>query len=90
MAALNIIDAVITFIGLKLGMIKEANPLMDYIYNQHSILFLAVKLSFSFILYSFLYVKKVPAKNIVKYTAYMAVLIYSFVFSLHLYWIVKI
>ncbi|QQZ10955.1 DUF5658 family protein [Heyndrickxia vini] len=90
MAALNIIDAVISFIGLKLDLIQEANPLMGYIYNQHPFLFLLVKLSFSFLLYSFLYANKIPTKNIVKYTTYTAVVVYSFVFSLHIYWIVKI
>ncbi|MGD6832326.1 DUF5658 family protein [Sutcliffiella halmapala] len=84
---LNLFDAIATFIGLKVNMIEEANPMMATLYKKDPFLFLGVKASFSFfLLFLLLYVKDIRSL-LVQYISFAAVLGYGAVAGVHLFWI---
>ncbi|MGM0843549.1 MAG: DUF5658 family protein [Bacillota bacterium] len=87
LAALNTLDAIATVVGIKNAFIKEANPIMDSLYSSHPILFIAVKLSLSAIVYILIFYKKIPEKKWFTSITYTAVIIYSLTFLLHGIWI---
>ncbi|TYS17860.1 hypothetical protein FZC78_08420 [Rossellomorea vietnamensis] len=87
LAALNLFDAIITAVGIKNDLIKEANPLMDSLYSTHPILFVSVKIILSMFIYALIIYDKVPAKKWFAPIAYTAIALYSFTFVLHGFWI---
>ena len=89
LATLNILDALITIIGLKGDHIEEANPLMASLYTTHPILLLLVKLSFSACVYIFLYYNHFPKKKWFTALTCAAIILYSFTFFLHSIWITQ-
>ncbi|WP_409252223.1 DUF5658 family protein [Bacillus sp. SCS-153A] len=87
LAVLNIIDGIITLVGLKGNFIEEANPLMAALYQAHPILFILVKLSFSALLYAFIRNENFPSKKWLLSLTYTAITLYTFTILLHGTWI---
>ncbi|WP_421382019.1 DUF5658 family protein [Bacillus salacetis] len=87
LAVLNIIDGIITMLGLEAGFIEEANPLMAVLYKTHPFLFMGIKLSFSAFIYVFIYYDNFPAKKWLTSLTYTAVSLYTFIIILHTTWI---
>ncbi|WP_456273089.1 DUF5658 family protein [Bacillus sp. AK031] len=89
LALLNILDALITLIGLKGNHIEEANPLMGSLYTTHPLLFLFTKLSLSAILYLVIYYDHFPKKKWFTALTYTAATLYTFTLILHSIWITQ-
>jgi hypothetical protein len=87
LAALNLIDALVTWFGIKNDLIKEANPFMNSIYSAHPAWFLSVKIMLSLFLYALIIHGEIPRKKWFTSVAYTAVAIYSLTFLLHGVWI---
>jgi hypothetical protein len=83
----NLFDAIATFIGLKVNLIEEANPMMAALYKKDPFLFLGVKASFSFFLLFLLHYVNDIRSMLVKYISVAAVLGYGAVVGVHLFWI---
>ena len=84
---LNGLDGILTFIGLKMQIIEEANPLMSFLFIQDPYLFLITKFFLSFLLLLFLVMKKIPNTRTIKLLSVFALLSYGYVTSLHIVWI---
>ncbi|WP_456277329.1 DUF5658 family protein [Bacillus sp. AK128] len=87
LAILNLLDGLLSFFGLQLSVMEEANPIMNELYTIHPILFLTVKVSFSIILYLFIILNKIPNKIWFKYLTYLATTLYTVTLFLHATWI---
>src|SRR5690606_21738843 len=87
-ALLNLVDGILTFIGLQLNFIDESNPLMQFLYSADPYLFLAVKVALSLLLVSFVVLKKLPTSSLVKRLSIFACFGYTLVMCIHCYWIV--
>lgn len=90
LAIANLLDGITTFIGLKLNLITESNPLMDYTYSKDPLLFISVKIMLSFLLYGFVFLKALPTTDWVKGLAVIAAFLYTIICMAHMYWIVSI
>lgn len=88
LSTLNIMDAILTFVGLENALIEEANPLMNQIYSEHPFLFIFAKLSLSFLLYLFIIYKKVPNSKVTKGLTLFASAAYTVIFFTHCVWII--
>ncbi|WP_078379748.1 DUF5658 family protein [Sutcliffiella halmapala] len=86
---LHLFDTSATFLGLKLKLVEEANPLMHHLYEKDPLLFLVVKLGFSFLLLLFILKKEFVSSIIVKYISVVAVICYSLVFGIHVFWMYR-
>ncbi|MDM5226948.1 DUF5658 family protein [Cytobacillus sp. NJ13] len=47
LAFINLLDGLLTFFGIRLSLIEEVNPIMDFLYAIEPLLFLFVKAVFS-------------------------------------------
>ncbi|RIW36094.1 hypothetical protein D3H55_06445 [Bacillus salacetis] len=90
LAALNLIDAFVTWYGIKNDFIKEANPIMDSIYSAHPAWFLSVKILLSVFLYALILYGEIPRKKWFASVAYTAIAVYLLTFLLHGLWISKL
>lgn len=90
-AFLNFFDAFATHYGLSNHFIEESNPLMLYVWTVSPTFFLYLKvlLSILIIIISYLVYQYSAAvfQRIFSYTLVGLSLIYSGVFSLHIYWL---
>ncbi|MGM0778453.1 MAG: DUF5658 family protein [Bacillota bacterium] len=43
LAFINFLDGLLTFFGIRLSLIEEVNPIMDFLYTIGPLLFLSVK-----------------------------------------------
>lgn len=43
LAFINFLDGLLTFFGMRLSLIEEVNPIMDFLYTIEPLLFLSVK-----------------------------------------------
>lgn len=82
---LNLLDGILTLIGLNHNVIEEYNPVMKILYDFHPLLFLTVKLILSAFLILLSYF--IPEKSFVKIITICATVIYLIVCLLHLVWI---
>ncbi|RSK26001.1 hypothetical protein EJF36_03295 [Bacillus sp. HMF5848] len=82
----NVVDGIVTYIGLQNGLISESNPMMRSLYTFNPNLFLLSKLLLSFMLLLILFV---PLKKtmLLERITFLAVIMYGFVLSLHTIWI---
>ena len=87
LALLNLFDGIVSFIGLKRGVITEANPLMNELYSYHPVLFLALKVSLSLFLYLFIFFNIVPRMSWFKALTLLAATLYTGTFILHGFWL---
>lgn len=91
-AVLNLLDAFATAGGIKLRVIAEANPIMNYLWQVNPLLFIGLKLVFSFLLLLIMLYLKVAPKNRWKWKLYLSftILIYLWLMFLHTKWIVSL
>lgn len=91
-AILNLIDAFATAGGIKLKVVAEANPIMNYLWGVNPLLFIGVKLLFSFLLLIIMIYLKVNPNNVWKWKLYLGftALIYMWLMILHTTWIASI
>lgn len=87
LAWMNAADGALSFIGLQLQVITEGNWIMHLLYEQSPYLFLLCKLSFSLLLYMFLFYKVTITSKLVKSFTYSAAVLYTAVFVIHSVWI---
>jgi Domain of unknown function (DUF5658) len=89
LAFLNLMDGIISFIGINGSFMVEANPLMNKMYTTSPILFLGIKLLLSFFLVLIVVYDRIPRLKWVTSMAYIVSVIYLFVFCLHGIWIIQ-
>lgn len=84
---LNLADGLLTYIGIQLELIDEANPLMSSVWEISPFLFLALKIFLSIILFIFAYT--FSTKHVKTWTIILIVplLLYASIFAVHLTWI---
>ncbi|MCA1031703.1 DUF5658 family protein [Bacillus timonensis] len=87
LAILNILDGLLTFIGLQFSLIDERNPMMLYLYQSDPIFFITVKVFLSLFLYVFIYMDRVPNGRVIKGITLISTILYSIVCSFHMYWL---
>lgn len=83
----NLIDGILTFIGLEQSLIEEGNPLMSYLYSIDPFLFIGLKMILSVVLFCFIFYKKVLESKLINRLALFAVVAYSYILLLHGNWI---
>nr|WP_285842979.1 DUF5658 family protein [Metabacillus litoralis] len=86
---LNLVDGLLTYIGLKLNLIEEANALMRILYEAEPIYFLIVKSLLSIMLCTLCYYQKIPNHKVMKSISIVGVTLYTFVMFIHVYWIIN-
>jgi len=90
LSILNLVDGIVTFIGLEFALIEEGNPLMAQLYGESPILFLALKVFLSAFLYGFVLIKQLPTTSWIKGLTVFASVSYTFVCLMHGLWIFSI
>lgn len=90
LSTLNLIDMICTYVGLKLNLIGESNPLMDYLYNQNEMYFLLVKVVLSIVIFLLAYkIKKdnIKFNRVIENIFKLVTVAYVFIFFIHSYWL---
>ncbi|SDM69617.1 DUF5658 family protein [Sediminibacillus halophilus] len=87
LALLNLLDGVITFLGIKYEYISEANPLMKSLYQSGPLFFLLVKLLLSTMLIGFCVIQKLPRSLVARVLSCAAALLYSVICLMHGFWL---
>ncbi|SDK35519.1 DUF5658 family protein [Sediminibacillus albus] len=90
LAILNLLDGVVTYIGLELRVIAEANPFMDNLYGTSPSVFLGVKLLLSVALLLFCITNKLPRSHMVKALVVTASVFYLLICMMHGFWLFEI
>lgn len=89
LAALNLLDGIFTFSGLRVGLIEEENPLMEILWELNPFCFLFSKIALSVLLLVVAYHFKKIA-TVFKYWKIVLILscfAYTAVLIMHLIWI---
>ncbi|MGQ4665906.1 DUF5658 family protein [Metabacillus halosaccharovorans] len=89
LALLNFVDGILTYIGLKLNLIEEANVVMRIIYEAEPICFLVVKALLSILLFTLCFYHKIPSNKVLKTISCVGASLYTFVMFIHIYWIIN-
>ncbi|MFE8702108.1 DUF5658 family protein [Cytobacillus sp. FJAT-54145] len=87
---LNIIDAILTFFGLSIQVIEEANPIMNAVYTLDPSLFLIVKISLSLLLFSLIFLKPIQQSQLIKNLSFLSSILYTFICLLHITWLTQL
>lgn len=90
LSILNLIDMLCTYIGLKLNLIEESNPLMDFLYKKNEFYFLFIKTMLSVcIFYIIFYLDKNKEKlnKFIGFSFKLVTLLYIIIFLIHIFWI---
>ncbi|KAA0548403.1 hypothetical protein FZW96_07455 [Bacillus sp. BGMRC 2118] len=87
LALLNLIDGIVSYVGLHLEEMEEANVLMLFLYEMSPLAFLGVKLLFSLALYCFILLNVIPPTKIIKGLTSVAATLYTYVMFLHIFWL---
>ena len=83
---LSCIDAIFTDLGLRQGLIQEANPITRYIYDTDVFLFYLLKFCLPLLL---LYLVTVVAPRFyLRFLVALSLLLYVLVICTHIFWIV--
>lgn len=86
LVVLNFLDGLLTYIGLSLGAITEANPLLA---SFSPFALLMTKLLLSLCLFGFLYTPFVRLRSRSwRYSLIFVNALYSFILLLHLFWLI--
>ena len=85
--ALNLIDGMLTYIGLEKGFYKEENPFLAYIYSLDEKLFIFVKIILITVILIFIMklIDKQKISYIVKCMIFIANTMYLFIVCYHVY-----
>ncbi|WP_201717008.1 DUF5658 family protein [Rossellomorea arthrocnemi] len=89
LAFMNMLDGIISFIGLNGSFMVEANPLMNELYSMSPTLFLCFKMILSLLLLILVFYDKIPRIKWVTSMAFVVGIMYLFVFCLHSFWIIQ-
>ncbi|QOR65454.1 hypothetical protein IM538_16785 [Cytobacillus suaedae] len=87
LALLNAADGAFSYIGLKNGLISEANPLMNHLYTIHPSVFLLTKIALSVFLLLFIIFNVYPKMQWFKTLTVTTTLLYTGTFLLHGFWV---
>ncbi|WP_035426521.1 DUF5658 family protein [Sediminibacillus sp. JSM 1682029] len=87
LSLLNVLDGVITFLGIKHGYISEANPLMNELYQSGPLFFLLVKMLLSAMLIGFCVIEKLPQSLTARLLGCTAAVMYSVICLMHGFWL---
>jgi hypothetical protein len=87
LAVLNILDGIVTFMGLTFGKIEEANPIMNLLFETSPGLFLGIKIGLSLLLILIYINLKILNASIVKSLLLISSILYSVVCFQHYYWL---
>jgi hypothetical protein len=90
LAVVNLIDGIVTFLGLSYDLISEANFLMEAIYCFSPAIFINLKVILSFCLILFAFKESIAKSKLVNGLAVFASIAYSLTILLHTYWIINI
>ncbi|WP_102261373.1 DUF5658 family protein [Mesobacillus jeotgali] len=90
LAILNLLDASVTWFGLKHAFISELNPLMQVVYQVNPTLFVLTKAALSVFLLLFIVLKKVPRSSLLKGVIIFASVSYTAIVFMHGFWLVHI
>lgn len=90
LAILNFADGILTYIGLELNLIEEANIAMRLIYEAHPISFLIVKSLLSLLLCTLCFYQKIPNHKFMKTITFVGATLYTMVMFIHAYWVIEI
>lgn len=85
---LSVADAFLTLWGLKLDIIREANPVMKMLIDSYPALFFLLKIIVPIILGLYCWWSRNKDRKLVTYALGIAVGVYIIVSGFHLYWIV--
>ncbi|WP_431312319.1 DUF5658 family protein [Sporosarcina oncorhynchi] len=88
LVCLCVIDTFFTDFGIRQGHIQEANPFMSLIYNWSIIGFYAFKILLPTSLLIMVYFMK--PSTVIRQMTIFSLILYLFVLSLHIYWVVII
>ncbi|WP_438448167.1 DUF5658 family protein [Gorillibacterium sp. sgz5001074] len=80
----GIVDASLTDLGLRLGLITEANPLMSQLYHSTVAGFYIVKILLPLILACILFLRR-PSRSLISLVS-AAAFIYVGILLMHTYW----
>ncbi len=81
---LSILDAVFTDVGIRLNLISEANPIIDFIYTNNIIAFYILKIGLPLMLIYI--VKFLHESKAVTCVSLIAIFVYTLVLIYHLSW----
>lgn len=88
LSIVNLFDGILTYIGVREGFIEEKNPLMNSLINESAWLFLMIKGILSLLLLLLTpYFKKRTVSDFLFGLTLFAVLVYSAVSLIHLFWL---
>jgi hypothetical protein len=87
LAIINVFDGIATFYGLTNGLIEESNPLMAMVYENHPLLFLAVKIVLSLLLIGILTIVRTSHSFLLNKLILCSAILYTLVCFKHYYWI---
>lgn len=82
---LNLADAICTYTAVIKGGVAEANPLMAWLIEIHTYLFLAVKAAIGPVVFVILWCYRNKRPLLVGYGTVLVVTVYTFVCGWHLY-----
>lgn len=81
-------DAIFTDMGLRYNHIEEANPFMLFLYDKSILSFYVVKIALPLLLMYF--IAKIEIKPFFIVLFFSTLLLYFFVFFIHLFWLVTV
>lgn len=84
---LNLIDGILSYIGLMLDLIEEVNMIMNWLYDQNPIYFLILKILLSLLLYMLVIFKKIPVNKWVHKLMVFGAIEYTIILLFHGLWL---
>ncbi|MDO0823089.1 DUF5658 family protein [Desulfosporosinus nitroreducens] len=84
---LSISDGALTLWGIRLGIIEEANPIMQWIMAKSTVGFMTIKLSIPIILGVVFWRIRRNSRKLVTYSLGVIVIVYTVVNMIHVYWL---
>ncbi|MBZ5749688.1 DUF5658 family protein [Metabacillus rhizolycopersici] len=84
---INIIDGILSYIGLKLDLIEEVNMIMNWLYDQNPIYFLMIKMLLSLLLYLLVIFRKIPANSWIYMLLVFGAVVYTIILFFHGVWL---
>ena len=81
---LNIIDLVLTFVGLRAGYFIEANAFLLYVYEKSPFVFVIIKVVIITAFYFICRFNIYKVSEFIRYLILIPLSVYSFVFLLHI------
>ncbi len=82
--SLSVFDAIVTDFGLRLELIKEANPMADFVYGRSIFLFYSMKIGFPISLFALQ--PAVDRSRIVQWLLQFTIGLYAVVVGVHIFW----